>query len=101
MYWCNECKEAYPDSDLEVIDMSEDETWTQCSHCGSTNIDKADICYCGHWKNANDDFCDDCKKYLTYAAVDAVHAFMEIYRTGREWKAKEELKTFLDDLYGR
>lgn len=101
MYWCNECKEAYPDSELEVIDMSEDETWTQCSHCGSTNIDKADICLCGHWKNANDDFCDDCKKYLTYAAVDAVHAFMEIYRTGREWKAKEELKTFLDDLYGR
>lgn len=101
MYWCNDCMEAYPDSDLEVIDISEDETWTQCSHCGSTNIDKADICHCGHWKNANDDFCDDCKKYLTYAAVDAVHAFMEIYGTGREWKAKEELKTFLDDLYGR
>lgn len=101
MYWCNDCMEAYPDSELEVIDVSEDETWTQCGHCGGTDIDKADICLCGHWKNANDDFCDDCKKYLTYAAVDAVHAFMEIYRTGREWKAKEELKTFLDDLYGR
>lgn len=101
MYWCNECKEAYPDSVLKITDISEDEEWTECSHCGSTNIDRADICRCGRWKNDREDFCKDCKQYLTDVAVDAVKAFMEIYGTSNEWKAKEELKTFLDDLYGR
>lgn len=52
MYWCNECEEAYPDSYLEVIDISEDETWTQCGYCGGTDIDEADRCRCGNYKNA-------------------------------------------------
>ena len=101
MYWCNDCMEAYPDSDLEVTDMSEDETWTQCGHCGGTDIDRADKCRCGNWKNEKEDFCEDCKEYLTDRAVDAVHDFMEIYKTDDSWVAKEELRTMLDDLYGR
>ena len=101
MYWCDDCMEAYPDSDLEVIDMSEDETWTQCGHCGSTDIDRADKCRCGNWKNEKEDFCEDCKEYLTDRAVDAVNDFMEIYKTDDSWVAKEELKAMLDDLYGR
>lgn len=101
MYWCNECKGAYPDSDLEVIDMSEDETWTQCGHCGGTDIDRADKCRCGNWKNTREEFCEDCKTNLIYSLVDAVHVFKEIYRTSNEWKVKEEIKAMLDDLYGR
>ena len=100
MYWCNDCMEAYPDSDLEVIDMSEDETWTQCSYCGSTDIDKADRCRCGNYKNVREDLCDECKEYLTAVATDAVKAFTLKYKNSF-WEAKEELKTFLDELYGR
>lgn len=100
MYWCNDCKQAYPNEDLKIVEISEDEEWTECGHCGCTDIDKADRCRCGNYKNAREDFCDECKEYLTAVATDAVKAFMLKYKNSF-WEAKEELKTFLDELYGR
>lgn len=101
MYWCNECNRAYPDKDIELIDASEDEEWTICGHCGGTDISHVDECKCGKWKNASEEFCENCKEYLRDRATDAVEGFMNVLKCGSEWKAKEELKDFLDDIYGR
>ena len=87
MYWCNDCKQAYPNEDLKIVEISEDEEWTECGHCGCTNIDRADKCRCGEYKNSSE-------------AVAATEQFKDIFQLDSDWRAKEELKSMLDEIYG-
>lgn len=100
MYWCNDCKQAYPNEDLKIVEISEDEEWTECGHCGCTNIDRADKCRCGEYKNSSEDFCEWCLSDLKGAAVAATEQFKDIFQLDSDWRAKEELKSMLDEIYG-
>ncbi|MFR1698766.1 MAG: hypothetical protein ACLSU9_10880 [Anaerovoracaceae bacterium] len=95
MYWCDNCKAFHESEMIKYIEEAHGEVFKVCGHCGSEEIEPADICTCGEPKRETEDYCEYCTPQLKNIAETAIKMFKEITnKTSLE--AKEELIRWLE-----
>lgn len=103
MYWCNNCQKAYSADNFKVVDAWEEDTVIECKTCGSDDIDIADKCPaegCDEWKSPNKELCEWCEADVKEALNNVMETIKQRYSIDDDWKAKEKIKSRLDETYG-